>query len=44
MICNRCGSTKFDEQNGLFYCSYCQTQSQVFINQKSKLLILLKLY
>ena len=29
MECEKCGSTDFQEEDGFFYCLYCQTKSQV---------------
>ncbi|XP_054166655.1 uncharacterized protein LOC128964122 [Oppia nitens] len=33
MHCQRCGSTDFEEENGLLYCCICQTQSQGFTQE-----------
>jgi uncharacterized Zn finger protein (UPF0148 family) len=38
MKCQRCGSTYFEEENGLYYCGFCQTQSQVLFNINLKLI------
>ncbi|CAG2107151.1 unnamed protein product [Medioppia subpectinata] len=34
-----CGSTDFDEENGVFYCTICQTQTQGFTQESAEVFI-----